>query len=253
MSSDGALRAFEPTTGAVAWTHRSGRDGQVRGSPTIGPDGTIYHPYPDGTLRAVRPDGTLRWSVSLGAGGYFAAGASPAIGADGTLYAPAIADSSDVLFAVSHEGDIVWRVANRDRALEVSPVVAPDGTILYDGRRISPDGRIVGETGAGAWGVTLGPGGVVYGGSNSALTAYTFDGRARWTVGVGTSGPPPPIPAGQGFVYGLGWDPGALYLITPSGQLLSRDAECHGLDTPAMGADGTLYAPCGGGVRAFGR
>lgn len=252
MARDGALRAVSPE-GELVWRYGGGFSHQVRGSPTIAPDGTIYHPFPDGTLRAISPQGTLVWSVSLGSGGYYAAGASPALAADGTLYAPAISDQSDALFAVSAAGRVLWRVANRARALEVSAVVTPDGTILYDGRRISPAGEILGETAAGPWGVTLGVGGIVFAGGSGSLGAYTLDGQARWTVYVGTSGPPPPVAAGHGFAYGVGWGAGAAYLVAPNGQLLDRDTSCNALDAPAMGADGSLYAQCDGGVRAFAR
>lgn len=59
--ADGVLYAFARSDGHPLWQYRVS-DGTL-GSPTIGPDGTIYVTGPRRNLHAVAPDGTQRWVV----------------------------------------------------------------------------------------------------------------------------------------------------------------------------------------------
>ncbi|MFO0725466.1 MAG: PQQ-binding-like beta-propeller repeat protein [Myxococcota bacterium] len=251
VTGQGKVQALGPD-GAIRWTYAGGAGGQVRGSPTIGADGTIYQALPSGKLVALGPDGQERWSVSLGSGGFYGAGASAAIGPGGTLYAPEISDSSAALFAISPGGDIVWRVANRAPAIEVSPLLTPSGTIIYQGQRIAPDGTVLGDTVTGAWGTTLGPEDRLFAGFQGRLNATSLDGAITyWATPVPTSGPPPPITAGDGMLYAAGWDPNAGIVLGPTGSLLARESACRSLDIPAIATDGTLFMVCADGVWAF--
>lgn len=249
-TNQGVLHALTPE-GAPRWSY-SGAGGQIRGSPTVAPDGTIYQAFADGRLHAINPDGSGRWSVLLGAGGFYAAGASPALGLDGTIYAPEISEQPDQLYAVTPAGQIRWHVPV-GQSLESSAVVTPSGDILFGGRRLSPEGTAVGSVSWGSWGVTLGPGDRVYSGYAGQLVASTVAGAFGWAAAVPSSGPPPPIVGGNGMLYGVGWDPNTAFIVSPTGVLLSQDPESRGLDTPAIGADGTIYAAHGNGIRAYGR
>lgn len=250
VSTDlGVLHALAPD-GASKWSFSGGGAGQIRGSPTVAPDGTIYHPFPGGLLHAINPDGSGRWSVSLGDGDYYAAGASPALGLDGTIYAPEISAHPDQLYAISPAGRVLWHVPVEE-SLEASAVVTPSGDILFGGRRIAPDGAVVGNVAWGPWGVAFGPGDRVYSGYAGQLLATPLGATFGWAAAVPSSGPPPPIVGAGGLLYGAGWDPNTAFIVSPNGVLLSKDPESRALDTPAIGADGTIYAAHGNGIRAY--
>lgn len=251
-TNQGALHALAPSDGAQRWRFLAGRGGQTRGSPTVAPDGTIYHAFPSGLLHAINPDGTGRWSVMLGIGGGYAAGASPALGLDGTIYAPEISNDPVKLFAITPAGEIRWTVPV-DKTLEASAVVMPSGDILFGGRRIAPDGTVVGRIPFGPWGVSLGPGDRMYSGTGGVLLALPLGVGTGWAVAGPTNGVPPPLVGGAGLVYVAGWDPNWAFVVNASGSLVSQDSESRGLDTPAIGADGTLYAAHGNGIRAYQR
>src|SRR5678815_2992002 len=57
-------------------------EGRVVGSPTVGPDGTIYVGAHDGKLHAVSPEGKELWSFTTGDRVW----TTPAVDEDGTVY-----------------------------------------------------------------------------------------------------------------------------------------------------------------------
>ena len=68
-------------------------DGVVAGSPTIGPDGTIYVASHDGALYAIDADGTVKWTFTTGDRSW----STPAVAEDGTIY---VGSDDDHLYAV---------------------------------------------------------------------------------------------------------------------------------------------------------
>ena len=165
-SNGGVLHALDPATGKDRWTYDGGAPygSDLSTSPGVLPDGTILWPGPMSTLFALSPAGRLLWRLDLGS-----AGTSPAItvhgkvtlGTDsGVLFGllptpkgPAVqwrvdlddhsygspawsSDESTVYQTVDssvvavRDGDVLWRTSAPTEIIEVSPAVAPDGTVV---------------------------------------------------------------------------------------------------------------------------
>jgi outer membrane protein assembly factor BamB len=176
-SNQGVLHGLDPRTGQDLWSfdaHGSyGSD--LSTSSAVLPDGTILWPGPHDTLFALDEKGTLLWQQT-----FPAQPTSPAVSADGatvvlgdrgggvtalhvsgaqrvagtSLGSVALAPSDPStaydtidysLFAV-HAGKILWKISTGDE-IEVSPAVAPDGTIVVGSNDeyeygVHPDGRL---------------------------------------------------------------------------------------------------------------
>jgi hypothetical protein len=78
-SLDGKVYAINPD-GTQQGAFQTG--GEVRSSPAIGSDGTVYVGSNDDKVYAINPDGTQQWAFQTGGG----VESSPAIGSDGTVY-----------------------------------------------------------------------------------------------------------------------------------------------------------------------
>lgn len=101
----------------------------LRGSPVVGADGTVYFVFHNIRLTALDPaDGDTLWTRPLGVNDHCFA--SPALGADGTIY---VATQPGLLYAVSSAGQIAWvfdaASSGYPCVFRSSPAVAADGTI----------------------------------------------------------------------------------------------------------------------------
>jgi outer membrane protein assembly factor BamB len=125
-----------PEVPELRWTFATGDD--VRSSPAIGADGTIYVGCGDNRLYAINPDGSQKWVFTTGGPVH----SSPAIAADGTVY---VGSFDGNLYAIESDGSLKWSFATWG-AIASSPAVGADGTIyvgtddhyLY---AVEPDGR----------------------------------------------------------------------------------------------------------------
>jgi len=105
------------------------------GTPTIGPDDSLYVGSKDGRLFAIDPNGAERWSAHTDDAIY----AAPAVGPDGSVY---IGSTDGTLYALDPNGSERWRFATHGPgnlptgAIFASPSLAADGTVyvagLYD-------------------------------------------------------------------------------------------------------------------------
>jgi outer membrane protein assembly factor BamB len=118
----GACPYAGPESGTLLWTCEL--DGDVRCSPALAKDGTIYCTCTDGYLYAINPDGTVRWRYD--ATRLYAS--SPAIGPDGTIY---FGTSKRKLLALNPDGQLRWQIDLRSRCQSAAPVIGPDGTIYF--------------------------------------------------------------------------------------------------------------------------
>ena len=77
--------------------------GPVAGSPTIGPDGTIYVASHDGNLYAIDPAGKVKWTFKTADRSW----STPAVAQDGTIY---VGSDDDHLYAVKADGSLKWKL-----------------------------------------------------------------------------------------------------------------------------------------------
>ena len=200
----------------------------IAGSPTIGPDGTIYVTSHAGALHAIDPAGKPRWKLAMGDRSW----STPAVSEDGTIY---VGSDDDHLYAVKPDGALRWKLRlgacdprgfgpESSRCdVDGGPTIGPDGTIYVGGDGIHavwPDGTLRWKVATAehvASGPALGEDGTVYAGSqDDALYAIAPDGVKRWEVRTGKDVDAPPAIGADGTIY-VGSDDHALYAISPAG------------------------------------
>ncbi|CAN5506911.1 hypothetical protein BH11MYX1_BH11MYX1_18740 [soil metagenome] len=171
--------------------------GVVAGSPTIGPDGTIYVTSHEGSLFAIDIAGKVKWAFKTGDRSW----STPAVAQDGTIY---IGSDDDFLYAVKPDGALKWKLRlgacdpkgfgpESSRCdVDGGPTIGPDGTIYVGGDGIHavwPDGTLRWKLATAehvASTPALAPDGTVYAGSqDDALYAIAPDGTKRWEVRTG--------------------------------------------------------------------
>ena len=129
VATSNAVHSF--TTSRLMWRIKIGSN--LKGSPAIGPDGTVYIGSDTGYFYAINPeDGTVKWYVDLKSPIY----TSPAIGPDGTVY---VATKDGVLYSMPGGGGINWRhqviteQGGREENAEITagPTIGPNGALVY--------------------------------------------------------------------------------------------------------------------------
>jgi outer membrane protein assembly factor BamB len=208
INYNGLLRAFDASTGALAWSRQL--SGQAFSSPPTAVGGTVYvNGYP--TLYAVNQlDGTIKWNV-LNAGGDRS---SPAVSADGVY----VAHSCNNTWALSPgTGSVLWHyTTNCFGGGGKTPV-------LYAGRLYDRAGdHLVLHGSAGVPVATFSSlqapafsGATGYFKSGSTLEARdVVSGTLKWSfTGDGTLSSAPIVV--NGFVY-IGSTSGKLYAVSES-------------------------------------
>jgi len=164
-SNAGVLHAIDPSTGADRWTvdEHAPYGSDLSSSPAVLPSGLILWPGPRGNLVAVTADGVVGWRLDLGAqatspavlaNGDVAVGTTsgtvavlhPTVSGPGRRWSISLGAQSYGSVAWSSDGRTVYEsllsgvVALRDgsevwrrtlgETVEVSPAVAPDGTVV---------------------------------------------------------------------------------------------------------------------------
>ena len=222
--------------GAPRWKASLG--GQIRGTPVVAANGTIYVGTDDNVFHEVHPDGTTGWTFTANGPLYTTA----AIGADGTIY---VASFGGTLYALSPAGAKLWELQAGERA----PTIGPDGTI-YVG---SADGHVyaINPAGTQKWkaivggpasAVALGPDGTVYAGAaDKKLHALHPDGTASWTFTAADIVNVPTIGI-DGVVY-VGSNDGLLHAIdtVTKTERWSYAVPNAVLEAPVIADDGTIY------------
>ncbi|MHB8077906.1 MAG: outer membrane protein assembly factor BamB family protein [Candidatus Krumholzibacteriia bacterium] len=144
-----ALYAWRPD-GTLKWKAFDPAAEELRNSPVVGADGTVYFVYHNIPLTALDPaDGHVLWACPLGVNDHCFA--SPAIGADGTIY---VATNPGVVYAVSNAGAVLWTfdaaAAGYPCTMRSSPAVAADGSIYLGTNSGNPASVLLALTPAGA-------------------------------------------------------------------------------------------------------
>lgn len=265
--------------GTLRWKYSDGTDAPVRGSPAIGPLGTIYivierlTTTEAGTtqeLHAVNPDGTQKWKVTFSTA-YAQIGAlSPSLAADGTIYVAGLN-----LYAYHPDGTAKWTASHGpSNTFYGSPAIGSDGTIytvywnlIQVIQAINPDGTVkwTGTDDLGSIPITCSPSlaadGTIYigsvdtsipGSNSGTLWALDSTGTLKWKYATGDYDvrSSPAIDADGTVYFGTKGNIGYIYALNPNGTLKWRHSS--GSDTPggigtdiyvspAIGADGTIY------------
>jgi outer membrane protein assembly factor BamB len=178
--------------------------GAIWSSPALGSDGEIYIGSWDNKLYAINSDGTQKWSFSTGGGIV----SSPALGSDGTIY---IGSWDNKLYAINSDGTQKWNFST-DGGVRSSPAIGSDGTI-YIGSR---DGK---------------------------LYAINPDGSVKWKyIAIGYVNSSPAIGSdGTIYVGSSDVDP-TFHAINPDGtNKWSFNTGSGVFSSPAVGSDGTIY------------
>src|SRR5205823_5484869 len=233
------LWALNPN-GSIKWTFTT--DVEIRSSPAVGADGTIYFGCRDRKLYALQPDGKRKWAFKTG--GWV--DSSPAIGEGGTIY---FGGWDKNFYAVNPNGSKKWLFQTLD-AIVSSPAVGADGAIYFGSHdrkfyALAPDGQKKWEFRTGGqiasspalnkdeWLCFTSADGVCYG--------LNFDGTQRWALATGSMTQASPVIGGDGTIY-LGVNE-HMWAITPSGQKKWEQPapyEDHFEASPLVLADGTI-------------
>jgi outer membrane protein assembly factor BamB len=131
------------TDGTLKWKFHVDGDRAVRGSVTIGPDGTLYMDTKAGADRtarliAVSPSGQKLWHYVIegrhvtGDDSY----STPSIGADGLIYFGA---ETGFLYALKQDGTLAWKHEVASGVNWSSPAILADGTLLIGGMGYGPN------------------------------------------------------------------------------------------------------------------
>ncbi len=255
----GVLAGAAPATKPKElWSISAG--GPIVGSPTVGPDGTIYFTSHDKKLYAVTADGKIRWTFETGDRMW----STPAVAEDGTVYT---GSDDDHLYAVDGAtGKEKWRfrVGTCDPPIgfgpegtrcdvDGGPTIGPDGSIYTGGDGVYavwPDGTLRWKFATPEHVITapaLAPpgsprAGTVYAGClDDAVYAIESDGTKSWEMRTRRDIESSPAVAPDGTIY-VGGDDDKVYAIAPDGTV--RWKVVTGGDvrsSPAVAKDGTVF------------
>ena len=186
--------------GAVEWVFKTKYD--IRSSPAVAPDGTIYFGADDDYLYAVNRDGKMKWKFNAGNVIY----PSPAIGKDGRIY---IAAGHQYIYAITENGELAWKQILQGSCYS-SPAIGPDGSVYI-------------------------------GDSEGYLNAYSNEGELLWRFETRDEIRSSPAVGYSGTIY-VGSDDGSLYAVSPSGELKWQfESDGFIRSSPALDEDEQVY------------
>ena len=245
----GYIIAFKPN-GDLIFNNYIGQT-EIKSSPVIDSQGTIYIGTDEGTLHAFYSDGTEKWSKYIGKD----IKSSPAIGSDGTIY---VGSNDYNLYAFTSEGEYKWRYPTNGY-IESSPAISEDDTIYFG----SNDGYLyaIKENDYGfskIWkydinykvrsSPAIGSDGTIYISANSTsypykgyLYAINKDGRLKWKYEITNVGYSSPTLDKDDNIY-IGSANHTFYALNSDGILKWTYTTGNDIRTsPSISPDGTIY------------
>ncbi|MCS7301340.1 MAG: PQQ-binding-like beta-propeller repeat protein, partial [Fimbriimonadales bacterium] len=238
------VHAVRPN-GQLRWRWFAGYSAATS-TPAIGADGTVYalvNPQ-DAILVALNPaNGSLLWSVYLGGTEVLS---SPTVGPDGRIYVTNGRVPGGYLYCINPDGTVAWR-RYLDTEANSTPCFGEDGTIYVGSARhlnaINPNGTfrwrapvfypVQGSVGLAA-------NRLFFGAWDGAFRSLNLSGTQQWiatTSAIIESG----VAVTDDRVY-MTHTGGELRAYSHSGSLLWRHSGGYRGSTPAVGADGVVYA-----------
>ena len=204
--------------GEKGWSFET--DGEIRSSPAIGDDGTVYFGTSTGKVYALDPNGTEKWNFTTGG----SVSASPTISGDGTVY---FGSHDNHVYAVDSEGEEKWNFETGGPVTS-SLSLGYDGTI-YAG---SEDGNLyaIDSDGTEKWrfnanspiksspAISISPLGsqgvnsVYVTTTDGKLHSLSLEGEKRWDYDIGAPIYSSPVISKNGTRY-IGSEDGTLHAI----------------------------------------
>jgi outer membrane protein assembly factor BamB len=224
------------------WQFKTGNE--IKSSPAIGGDGTIYFGCRDRKFYAVRPNGKKKWEFTTGAW----VDASPALGRDGTIY---FGSWDKHFYALNPDGTLKWQFEAGGEIVS-SPAVGSDETIYFGSHdkkfyALAPDGRKRWEYATGGQIISspaLNGDGVVYFTSLDGFCyALNEDGRLRWRLHTGSISESSPVIGEDDTIY-VGVN-NTLWAIGPDGKkkwMKSNANVDFGQTSTVVVVEGSIYA-----------
>jgi hypothetical protein len=247
---DAQRTSFSSNPGAASnstdWTF--GPTNQIKYSPVIGSDGTIYVVDSGFHLYAMNPDGSLKWKKTFNEGLF-----APAIGPTGTIYVP----GTRHLYAFNPDGSSPWITpynitTNRNSLIAISQSgiifeVDTNGS-LYAINPFNTAASVIWSLKISCLPATLaiGPSGSIYCGTSNNGTAASLDsvssnGALQWSFGTHSVVNVPPAIGPDGTLYTVS-SGGEIFAIGSSGKQVWALFNIHQEQTsPIIGPNGTIY------------
>src|SRR5579883_1057931 len=238
LDATGGKLVCVTSNGVERWAYKIPSD--IKSSPALGDDGTIYFGARDRKLYAISDHGKLRWSFPTGNW----VDASPAIGTNGVVYC---GSWDQKFYALNPDGTKKWEFATGG-PIDSSAAIAEDGTIYFGSHdknfyALNPDGTkkwVFTTGGAVISSPALNCDGVIYFTSvDGKLYALNPDGTKKWEKWTGGIHESSPVLDAEGNLY-LGISD-VFQAFTPDGTP-KWDFGHPILDgSAAVGADGMIY------------
>jgi outer membrane protein assembly factor BamB len=246
------LEKPEAKPGTLLWEFKTGRE--VRSSPSISSDGTIYFGSFDQKVYALESkSGVKKWEFqtdSFVSSSPAIGSSSPAIGSDGTIYIGS--EDANVYALDGKTGAKLWEFQTEDRA-NSSPAIGSDGTV-YVGSNDQKLYALDSKTGTKIWefktghyvssSPAIGSDGSVYVGSFDKKI-YALDGKTGakiWEFQAEDFISSSPAIGLDGNIY-IASEDKKIYAINGKNgaKIWEFKTENRADSSPAIGSDGTVY------------
>jgi outer membrane protein assembly factor BamB len=232
-------------------------DKQIRSSPAIGPDGTIYFgnrteiPEWNSRFYALKKNGELKWFYLIRANFE----GSPTVDSDGNVY---VGTSDGNFLAFDSEGTLLWTFPTSNNAIRTTPAIDQYGTIYFG----SDNGNLyaVNQNGSPKWPQPYSTGGAIqsspaidksgricFGSSDGNIYLINTNGSLYKSFSTGGAVTSSPAVANNGKIY-IGSHDKYLYVINTDGTSSKLFEAAGGISaSPIITGEGIICFGSAGG------